>query len=196
MLNRVELMLLCATACCFSISFVDVPFREELLELSGCTGQEFWSSYSKNKSNLAGCMVGVCYLKFLQLQGLLEVRFKDSKLTAPLFLGNGKWHWMFFTQDKIVTAHPAVVNELTCKIIDRSNIVIDGNLITGKGIGTVVDFALGIIRKFFGHGRAKSVANGIVFEYPKSWSTKELLKLRKAQHIYGCNQRSGYLWSW
>jgi transcriptional regulator GlxA family with amidase domain len=74
----------------------------------------------------------------------------------------------FFTQDKIVTAHPAVANELTCKIIDRSNIVIDGNLITGKGSGTVVDFALGIIRKFFGHGRAKSVANGIVFEYPKS----------------------------
>ncbi|PUZ51855.1 hypothetical protein GQ55_6G224200 [Panicum hallii var. hallii] len=86
---------------------------------------------------------GVCSsLKVLQLQGLLE--------------------------DKIVTAHPAVANELTCKIIDQSNIVIDGNLITGKGIGTVVDFALGIIRKFFGHGRAKSVANGIVFEYPKS----------------------------
>ena len=101
-----------------------------------------------------------------------------------------------FTQDKIVAAHPAVANELTCKIVERSNNVIDGNLITGKGIGTVVDFALGIIRKFFGHGRAKSVANGIVFEYPKSWSTKELLKLRKAQHIYGCNQRSGYLWSW
>ena len=59
MLNRVELMLLCAIACCFSISFVDlVPFREELVELSGCTGQEFWRSYSKNKSKLAGCMVG------------------------------------------------------------------------------------------------------------------------------------------
>jgi len=86
---------------------------------------------------------GVCSsLKVLQLQGLLE--------------------------DKIVAAHPAVANELTCKIIERSNIVIDGNLITGKGTGTVVDFALGIIRKFFGHGRAKSVANGIVFEYPKS----------------------------
>jgi len=81
-------------------------------------------------------------LKVLQLQGLLE--------------------------DKIVAARPAVANELTCKIVERSNNVIDGNLITGKGIGTVVDFALGIIRKFFGHGRAKSVANGIVFEYPKS----------------------------
>lgn len=67
-----------------------------------------------------------------------------------------------------MTAHPSVANGLTCQVIDRSKIVIDGNLITGKGIGTAVDFALAIIRKFFGHGRAKSVANGIVFEYPKS----------------------------
>lgn len=67
-----------------------------------------------------------------------------------------------------MTAHPDVANELTCQVIDQSKIVIDGNLITGKGIGTAVDFSLAIIRKFFGHGRAKSVANGIVFEYPKS----------------------------
>ncbi|WVZ92523.1 hypothetical protein U9M48_038580 [Paspalum notatum var. saurae] len=86
---------------------------------------------------------GVCSsLKILQQQGLLK--------------------------DKTVTAHPAVANELTCQVIERSKVVIDGNLVTGKGIGTVVDFALAIIRKFFGHGRAKSVANGIVFEYPKS----------------------------
>ena len=197
MLNKVELMLLCAIACCFSISFVDVvPFREELLELSGCTGQEFWRSYSKNKSKLAGCMVGSVLWRSCSCKVYLRWDYKTQNSRHLIFLGNGKWHWIFFTQDKIVAARPAVANELTCKIVERSNNVIDGNLITGKGIGTVVDFALGIIRKFFGHGRAKSVANGIVFEYPKSWSTKELLKLRKAQHIYGCNQRSGYLWSW
>jgi len=86
---------------------------------------------------------GVCSaLKVLQQQGLLE--------------------------DKTVTAHHAVASELTCQVIDQPKVVIDGNLITGKGLGTVVDFALAIIRKFFGHGRAKAVANGIVFEYPKS----------------------------
>lgn len=86
---------------------------------------------------------GVCSsLKILQQQGLLK--------------------------DKTVAAHPAVAHELTCQVIDQSKVVIDGNLVTGKGIGTVVDFALAIIRKFFGHGRAKGVANGIVFEYPKS----------------------------
>lgn len=67
-----------------------------------------------------------------------------------------------------MTADPAIVNGLTCQVIDQSKVVIDGNLITGKGLATAIDFALAIIRKFFGHGRAKSVANGIVFEYPKS----------------------------
>jgi transcriptional regulator GlxA family with amidase domain len=67
-----------------------------------------------------------------------------------------------------VTSHPSTTKQLTRRVFDRSKVVIDGNLITGKGLGTIVDFSLAIIRKFFGHGRAKSVANGIVFEYPKS----------------------------
>ncbi|KAF7096478.1 hypothetical protein CFC21_098417 [Triticum aestivum] len=41
-------------------------------------------------------------------------------------------------QDKTVTAHPSIVNQLTCQVIDRSKVVIDGNLITGKGLGTVI----------------------------------------------------------
>ncbi|KAM3207065.1 hypothetical protein ACQJBY_062326 [Aegilops geniculata] len=71
-------------------------------------------------------------------------------------------------EDKTVTAHPSIVDQLTCQVIDGSKVVIDGNLITGKGLGTVMDFSLAIVRKFFGHGRAKGVANGMVFDYPKS----------------------------
>uniref|UniRef100_A0A453QKK1 DJ-1/PfpI domain-containing protein n=1 Tax=Aegilops tauschii subsp. strangulata TaxID=200361 RepID=A0A453QKK1_AEGTS len=71
-------------------------------------------------------------------------------------------------EDKTVTAHPSIVSQLTCQVIDSSKVVIDGNLITGKGLGTVMDFSLAIVRKFFGHGRAKGVANGMVFDYPKS----------------------------
>ena len=49
-------------------------------------------------------------------------------------------------------------SELTCQIIDQAKVVVDGNLITGKGLGTV-DFSLAIIRKVFGH--PKAVANGV-----------------------------------
>ncbi|CAM0876854.1 unnamed protein product [Alopecurus aequalis] len=89
---------------------------------------------------------GICYSPLiLQRQGLLE--------------------------DKKVTAHPAIVSQLTCQVIDQSKVVIDGNVITGKGLGTVIDFSLAIIKKFFGYRRAKLVANGIVFDYPKSQNT-------------------------
>lgn len=73
-----------------------------------------------------------------------------------------------FLQDKTVTAHSDIVNQLTCQVMDRSKVVVDGNLITGKGLGTAIDFSLAIIRKFFGHRRAKLVATGLVFEYPNS----------------------------
>lgn len=46
--------------------------------------------------------------------------------------------------------------------------VIDGKVITGKGLCTVIDFSLAIINKLFGNGRARSVAEGIVFEYSRS----------------------------
>ncbi|KAK7837260.1 protein dj-1 like protein c [Quercus suber] len=68
---------------------------------------------------------------------------------------------------KRATAHPSVVDTLT-KVVDGAKVVIDGKLITSRGLATVVDFALTIVGKLFGYGRARSVAEGLVFEYPRS----------------------------
>lgn len=48
-----------------------------------------------------------------------------------------------------------------------AKVVIDGKLITSKGLSTATDFALAVVSKLFGHARARSVAEGLVFEYPK-----------------------------
>lgn len=70
-------------------------------------------------------------------------------------------------QDKRVTAHPSVIRELNEELVDGSRVVIDGKLITSRGLASAIDFALAIVSKFFGHARARSVAEGLVFEYPK-----------------------------
>ncbi|XWS68031.1 hypothetical protein CRYUN_Cryun04dG0055200 [Craigia yunnanensis] len=60
------------------------------------------------------------------------------------------------------TAHPSTIRELT-NAVDGPKVVIDGKLITSRGLATVSDFALAIVSKFFGHARARSVAEGLVF---------------------------------
>ncbi|TKY59082.1 DJ-1-like C [Spatholobus suberectus] len=70
-------------------------------------------------------------------------------------------------KDKRATAHPSVLDKLKDEAINGSKVVIDGKLITSEGLATVTDFALAIVSKLFGNGRARSVAEGLVFEYPK-----------------------------
>lgn len=70
-------------------------------------------------------------------------------------------------KDKRITAHPSILEKLTCKVVDGAKVVIDGKLITSKGLASTTDFALAIVSKIFGHARARSVAEGLVFEYPR-----------------------------
>ncbi|CAH1444925.1 unnamed protein product [Lactuca virosa] len=68
-------------------------------------------------------------------------------------------------QDKKATAHPSIVSKLEGNVIVGSQVVIDGGLVTCRGLSSTPEFALAVIAKFFGHGRAKSVASGLVYEY-------------------------------
>ncbi|KAM3220088.1 protein DJ-1 C isoform X1 [Capsicum annuum] len=70
-------------------------------------------------------------------------------------------------QDKKTTAHPAVIDKLKDGVND-AQVVIDGKLITSQGLSTATQFALAIVTKLFGHARARSVAEGLVYQYPRS----------------------------
>lgn len=51
--------------------------------------------------------------------------------------------------------------------MDGAKVVIDGKVITSRGLSTTTDMALAIVSKLFGHTRAWSVAESLVFEYPR-----------------------------
>ncbi|CAH2076935.1 unnamed protein product [Thlaspi arvense] len=51
------------------------------------------------------------------------------------------------------------------QMIEGTEVVIDGNVITSLGLATVTNFSLAIVSKLFGYGRARSVSEGLVHEY-------------------------------
>lgn len=60
------------------------------------------------------------------------------------------------------TCHPAVNSELSHS--QDTAVVIDGNLITSKGAGTAIQFALAIVKQMTSNEIANSIAQSICFE--------------------------------
>ncbi|XP_020591694.1 protein DJ-1 homolog C [Phalaenopsis equestris] len=103
------------------------------------------------------------------LKKLLKEQKESGRIYGAICSAPAILQKLGLLEDKIVTAHPSVFNKLTGPVSSAAGVVIDGNVITCKGLRTVMDFAMSIVHKFFGRGRTRSLAEGIVFECDKSW---------------------------
>lgn len=64
--------------------------------------------------------------------------------------------FLHIQQDKTISGS-SVVDELTGEVVATSDIVIDGKIITSRGGGRAMDFAMTIVHKLLGHSRARRV---------------------------------------
>lgn len=67
---------------------------------------------------------------------------------------------------KKATAFPALCNKLSDSSEIENRVVVDGNLITSRGPGTSMEFALAIVEKFFGRQKAIELAKVMLFVHP------------------------------
>ncbi|KAK9286113.1 hypothetical protein L1049_014494 [Liquidambar formosana] len=118
---------------------------------------------------LPGGIIGAERLhKSKVLKKLLKEQESAGRMYGAICSSPSVLHRQGLLKNKRTTAHPSVINKLTNEVVDTARVVIDGKLITSRGLATVTDFALAIVSKLFGHPRARSVAEGLVFEYPRS----------------------------
>ncbi|KAJ4836338.1 Protein DJ-1 C [Turnera subulata] len=102
------------------------------------------------------------------LKKLLQEQDTAGRIYGAVCSSPAILHKQGLLKDKRATAHPSVATKLTNEVLDGAKVVIDGKLITSKGLATVTHFALAIVKKLFGHARAKGVARALVVEYPSS----------------------------
>lgn len=64
---------------------------------------------------------------------------------------------------KHATCHPGWEEKLTGAVASQESVVIDGNIITSRGMGTAIDFSLAMIQYLSGPETVAQVRKGIVY---------------------------------
>ena len=95
----------------------------------------------------------------------IQTFFEKGKLVAaicaaPTVLGEAG-----ILRDKKATCYPGMENGLLSAKVSYDPVVIDGNIITSRGMGTVNDFALEIIRYLADENTAKEIADRVVYSH-------------------------------
>ncbi len=115
---------------------------------------------------LPGGLPGVTNLNASEtLQGLLQRAYVDKKLlgaicAAPMILGeNG------FLQGREATCYPSFEPHLKGykSVAEEQGVVLADHIITAKGAGCSVDFALAIIEQLCSKERADEIAQAIIY---------------------------------
>ena len=91
---------------------------------------------------LPGGAPGTCNLNaFEPLKNLLRKAYTDKKwigaiCAAPMILGH-----LGFLEGRNATCYPGFEKDLWGAIHSTSSVIVDGNIITSRGLGTAIDFA-------------------------------------------------------
>ncbi|XP_044491126.1 protein DJ-1 homolog C isoform X2 [Mangifera indica] len=156
---------------------VTVASVEKSVQIVGSLGtkiiaEKLISEAAQSINDLIILPGGVTGAERLQKSRILKKLLKEQEAagriygavcSSPLVL-----HKHGLLMEKRVTAHPSVISKLTNEVVNGTKVVVDAKVITNGGLATVTDFALAIVSKLFGHTRARCVAEGLVFEYPRS----------------------------
>ena len=87
-----------------------------------------------------------------------EGRLVCAICAAPSVLGAAG-----ILEGKCATCHPGFEEKLTGAKVEEKEVVVDGNVITSRGMGTAIPFALEIVRYFIDDEAVDHIRQGLVY---------------------------------
>ena len=88
-----------------------------------------------------------------------EGKYVAAICAAPTVLAN-----LGILKGKRITCFPTVENQIQGAVITRMPATVDGNIITGRGAGTAIDFELKLIDALSGPDKAREIAEAILYQ--------------------------------
>lgn len=87
-----------------------------------------------------------------------EGKLVSAICAAPSVLGAAG-----LLEGKNATCHPGFEEKLTGAVTSEDEVVVDGNIITSRGMGTAIPFALEIVRYFADDAAVEAIKKGLVY---------------------------------
>lgn len=113
---------------------------------------------------LPGGLPGTTYLgEHEGLCALLQKFDKEERYIAAICAAPRIFGRLGFLEGRKAISYPAMEEELRGAEVVRESVVKDGHVITSRGMGTAIDFALQMIETLYGKEAADQMADSIVY---------------------------------
>ena len=114
---------------------------------------------------LPGGMPGTLHLKeHAQVRRICETFFADGRLVAAICAAPTVLADIGLLEGRNATCYPAMEEKMAGAILSREPVVADGNIITSRGVGTAIAFALKLIQALMGKEKADEIGQSIVYQ--------------------------------
>jgi protein deglycase len=112
---------------------------------------------------LPGGQPGTSHLqKNERVRVILETMNRNGKLIAAICAAPLVLQSAGFLQGRTTTSHPSVRDGLNEVNYSEDRVVVDGNLITSRGPGTAMEFAMKLVEILFDKDRMETVNKGVM----------------------------------
>lgn len=113
---------------------------------------------------LPGGMPGTLHLKEHKgLGDLLKRAYQDEKYLAAICAAPTVFEKYGILKGKKATSYPAMEKELASADYQTENVVVDGNIITSRGLGTAIEFAAKLVEILRGTQEKEELLKSIVY---------------------------------
>ena len=113
---------------------------------------------------LPGGMPGTLNLEKCEpLMERVKAFYENGKYIGAICAAPTVFGRLGLLKDRPACCYPSMENELVCKEVSQSSVVISDHVITSRGMGTAMDFGLAIVEHFNGCDAAEKLAKAVVY---------------------------------
>ena len=94
---------------------------------------------------------------------LLKAQYEAGKYIAAICAAPLVFGGLGFLKGRKATIYPGMEEELIGAEASTDSVVVDGNVVTSRGVGTAIPFALKLIELLCGKEKADQIGKGIVY---------------------------------